>query len=92
MRIARSGIAHVPPLTYRVTRMRDQKLLPGSIALIVRMSGRVHGRHVTTTILATFQVKGDVLSGVYATDANPSAERRVGLRASNSSAKRLGAL
>lgn len=80
----------VGPITYRVTRITDRRLLPAHLAVLVHGVGKVNGPYVDTTVLQVFQVRGDVLSGVY-TDGTGGirAQRRVGLHAAAESAKNM---
>jgi hypothetical protein len=54
-----------PPLTYKVTRISDSKLLPGAIAIRVDVSGKIKGKKVSAVRFAVYQRSGDTLSGVY---------------------------
>jgi hypothetical protein len=80
----------VGPITYRLTRFTNGRLLREHLALLVHGVGKIDGRHVDTTVLHVFQVRGDVLSGIY-TDGTGGirVQRRVGLHAAAESAKNL---
>lgn len=61
----RSTVRGVPPARYGLKVLKDSKLLPDTIALEIRMTGKV-GKHVErSTVVAVYQIDGDVLSGVY---------------------------
>jgi hypothetical protein len=63
----RSHVQGVPLLTYRLKRLRAPHLLPGYIALQVRVTGKVGKRTVTETTLSIYQARGNVLSAIYTT-------------------------
>jgi hypothetical protein len=64
---ARSTVQGVPPLTYRLKRLRAPRLLPGYIALQERVTGKVGKRTITQTTLSIYQSHGNVLSAIYTT-------------------------
>ena len=82
-----------PPLTYRVTRIRDPKLLPGAIALRVDVSGTIKGKKVSAVRFAVYQREGNTLSGVYSyvagTGVPAAAQEQFALHAAEASAKVL---
>ena len=85
-----SNIAGVPRLTYRIATFTDRRLLPGALALRVHFSGAYKGKQVPATAIVIYQVKGNVLSGVY-TDGSGTvaAQQAFGLHAAVQSAKNL---
>jgi hypothetical protein len=83
----------VGPLTYRLTQITDGRLLRQHVAVKMHMTGRIGGKPVKQTVIAVYQVRGDVLSAVYTEGHGKLAERvRVGLHAAEQSAGRLRAL
>jgi hypothetical protein len=81
-----------PPLTYRITRIADSKLLPGSIALRVDVSGKVNGKKVSATRFAIYQRFGNTISGVYSyavAGVSGAAQESFALHAAEASAKAL---
>lgn len=54
-----------PPLSYRITRLQDSKLLKGYVAVQIHVTGTLKGKKVDSTSYAVYQRVGDVLSGVY---------------------------
>ena len=51
-----STVQGVPPLTYRITRLSTAGLLPGAIALRVRISGVYKGKPLSETDTVVYQV------------------------------------
>jgi hypothetical protein len=81
-----------PPLTYTITRIADSKLLPGSIALRVDVSGKINGKKVSATRFAIYQRVGNTLSGVYSyavLGVSGAAQEKFALHAAEASAKTL---
>lgn len=74
-----------------LTNLTDPRLLPGSVAVEETESGTYNGKHVVETTVAVYQVKGNVLSGVYGfAEGKPSqALRSFTLRLAELSAARL---
>src|SRR5579872_4037296 len=54
-----------PPLVYTISRIADPKLLPGSLALRVDVSGTIKGKKVHAVRFTVYQRIGNTLSGVY---------------------------
>ena len=81
--------AGVGPIRYRVTRIRAMRLLPGALALEVRIVGRINARPVDLRATFVYQVRGSVLSAVYTYGGAPEVRRRLALRAAAASAKNL---
>jgi hypothetical protein len=84
-----SNVKGVPPFTFRVGEIRDARLLPQHLALRVHFSGTVKGKHVEGTVIAVYQIRGDVLSGVYAYEGTIANRIRICLHAAEESAKNL---
>jgi hypothetical protein len=81
-----------PPLRYKITRIRDGKLVPGYIALRMDVSGKVNGKPVNVTRFAVYQRVGNILSGVYSyalTGVSGTAQQQFVLHAAEASAKAL---
>ena len=84
-----SNVKGVPPLTYQVSEISDTRLLPQHLALRIHYSGTIKGRHREETIIGVYQIRRDVLSGVYAYGSSVAERIRVGLHAAEESAKNL---
>lgn len=81
-----------PPLTYKITRISDPKLLNGAIALRIDVSGKINGKRVSAIRFAIYQRVGNVLSGVYSYSVNGvpgAAQQAFVLHAAEASAKAL---
>jgi hypothetical protein len=81
-----------PPLTYKITRIPDSKLLPGALALRVDVSGKIKGKKVSAVRFAVYQRLGNTLSGVYSyavTGEPGAAQEQFVLHAAEASAKAL---
>jgi hypothetical protein len=81
-----------PPLTYKITRLTDSKLLKGYLALRVDVSGKVQGKKVSAVRFAVYQRSGNILSGVYsyaATGVTAAQQEAFVLHAAEASAKAL---
>jgi hypothetical protein len=84
-----SHVKGVPPLTYRLKRLHDRRLLPGSVALQVHVTATQGGKTFEDTTVAIYQFRNDVLSGVdsYARKGVTLADQiRVGFNAAAASA------
>jgi hypothetical protein len=81
----------LPPLRFTITRIKVPKLLPGSLAVRVRVRGTVKGKHYDQTSYAVYQRLGNVLSGTYSftLGANASAQRDFVEHAAQQSAANL---
>ena len=77
------------PRAWKLTRLRDSRLLPISFAVDARISGTRDGKPVVSNILFVYQIEGNVLSAVYAFGGTAAARRSFGLRAAALSAKNL---
>jgi hypothetical protein len=84
-----SNVKGVPPLTYRVSEIRDTRLLPEHLALRIHFSGAINGRHREATVIGVYQIRRNVLSGVYAYESSFAERIQVGLHAAEESAKNL---
>jgi hypothetical protein len=80
-----STVQGVPPLTYRITRLSTAGLLPGAIALRVRISGVYKGKPLSETDTLVYQVRGNILSGVYAYGGPTTVRDRAALNAAKQS-------
>ena len=80
-----STVQGVPPLTYRITRLSTAGLLPGAIALRVRISGVYKGKPLSETDTLVYQVRGNILSGVYAYGGPTTVRDRAALNAARQS-------
>lgn len=81
-----------PPLTYRITRIADSKLLPGAVAVRVDVSGKIKGKKVSAIRFAVYQRLGNTLSGVYSyaiSGVSGSAQETFVLHAAEASARAL---
>jgi hypothetical protein len=77
------------PRTWKLTRLRDSRLLPTSLAVDARIRGTRDGKPVVSNILLVYQIEGNVLSAVYGYGGTAAARRSFGLRAAALSAKNL---
>ena len=84
-----STVAAIPKLTYRIAWIHDRRLLPGAVALRVRASGMLNGKRVVVFTLGIYQVRKNVLSGVYTYGRSIRAQLPVGLHAAAESALNL---
>lgn len=84
-----STVKGVPPLTYRMTRLSTTGLLPGAVALRVKVSGVYKGKRLVETDVAIYQVRGNVLSGLYAYGGSVTERERAALRAAKQSRTNL---
>jgi len=84
-----SHIKGVGPLVYRIKNLRFSGLLPGSIVLQIHVSGTAQGRRVDETDVVAYEVKDNVLSGVYTNGGTIAAQRRLDAHAAAESAANL---
>lgn len=77
-----------PKLTWKVSRIADSKLLPGSLAVRISPTGTLNGVTRSSTGFAFYQAKGNVLSGLYAYK-DDATTRRTTLHAAEASAQNL---
>jgi hypothetical protein len=81
-----------PAIRYRLTSLSDAQLVQGYVALRVDARGVFNGKVKTITVLGVYQVKGDVLVGVYAYPGKGmtfAQTQKVGLHAAEGSARNL---
>jgi hypothetical protein len=84
-----TGQPGLPKLRMAITPITDSKLLKGYVAVRVRVTGTVKGKHVDETSYAVYQRLGNVLSGVYSFGPNTPSQQRFVLRAAEQSAGNL---
>jgi hypothetical protein len=84
-----TGQAGLPPLTFTITPIKDDKLLKGYVAVRVRVTGTVKGKRVDETSYAVYQRFGDILSGTYSFGPNTSAQQSFALHSAEQSAQNL---
>jgi len=83
----------VGPVTYRLTRVGDPRLLPGFVAVLIHVHGLIDGKVRSETNLAVYQARGNTLSIVYTYGSarlTGAEQIRVGLHAAEGSADNLG--
>jgi hypothetical protein len=73
----------------RTRLISDPHLLPGSVAVLETDSATVNGKRMTHQIVAVYQVRGNVLSGVYAAGTSLAAVKALALHAAEQSATNL---
>jgi hypothetical protein len=87
-----SSVRGFGPVTYRLTRLTDNKLLPGYVALRMHVSGTANGKSISGTTVAVYQTEGNILSGVYTglgPDSTAASQVRSALHAAEGSAANL---
>ncbi len=84
-----SPAAGVKDLVRHTQVVADPRLLPGSVAIMESDSATVHGKRVSYDSMAVYQVRGEVLSGVYGYGNSAAAVRSLTLRAAEQSAANL---
>ena len=76
--------------TYRVTKISHPRLLPGYLAVRVHLTAEGRGKRLVLDTVGVYQVKGDVLSGVYTNGgATMATQLKVALHAAEESAQNL---
>jgi len=81
------------PVTFRVTTLPTKGLLPGSVAFFVVASTTVNGVRQSLTAIVIYQVRGDILSGIYAypgRSTTAAALASFAFHAAQSSGRKLG--
>jgi hypothetical protein len=81
-----------PAITWKLTALKDPRLLRGYVAVHINGTAIVKGKRQTYWGAAVYQVHGDVLSGVYAfpgKKTTPAQLDRAALAAAEASASRL---
>ena len=71
-----TGQQGLPPLTVTITPIKDPALLKGYVAVRVRLTGTVKGKHVDGISFAVYQRFGNVLSGTYSFAVVPNTSER----------------
>jgi hypothetical protein len=84
-----SGVAGVPKLTFRMTRLTDPRLLKGYLAVRIDVRGNSKGKRIAQTSYAVYQRLGNVLSGVYSFGGDEQAQLGLCLHAAEQSARNL---
>jgi hypothetical protein len=84
-----SGVAGLPKLNFRITRITAPHLLKGYLAVRIDVSGTVNGKHVAQTSYAVYQRLGNVLSGVYSFGTTTAGQLELCLHAARESARNL---
>jgi hypothetical protein len=87
-----SKVQGLGPLTYRITRLKDTRLLVGYVALRIHIDGAANGKHIVGTTVAVYQDRGNVLSGLYtelAPDSTGAAQVRTALHCAEAAARNL---
>ncbi|MGZ4360174.1 MAG: hypothetical protein ACXVZW_10385 [Gaiellaceae bacterium] len=81
--------AGVSSLTRHTKVVTDSRLLPGAIAILETDTGVVKGKTMTTFTMAVYQIRGNVLSGVYGFGASAGSVQAHTLHAAEQSALNL---
>ncbi len=89
-RVARNAVGTVAA-SRKLRRLTDPRLLPGSVAILDDETATVAGKVTTVGTVAVYQVRGRVLSGVYAIGGTDAARTAFALHAAELSAARLRA-
>jgi hypothetical protein len=84
-----TGDPTLPPLRFTITRIKVSNLLPGYLAVRVRVRGVINGKARDETSYAVYQRLGNVLSGTYSFGPNTDAQLRFVLHAAQQSALNL---
>ena len=85
-----SGVNGLPKLLFVITRLKHAHLLKGYLAVRIKASGTINGKHVSQTSYAVYQRRGDVFSGVYSFGPSGDAgQLRLCLHAAEQSALNL---
>jgi len=82
------AVSHCPKGN-KLTRIRDPRLLPSSVAVANQFSGMRNGKPVAVGVLLVYQVHGNALSAVYTYRGTPATRKRFGMRAAALSASKL---
>jgi hypothetical protein len=88
-RPVQSPVQGVGALTWRLTPIKDPRLLPSSVALVARVSRQYQGKRQAVEGILVYQVQGNVLSAVYTFGGTLAAQKRFGLNAAAKSAANL---
>jgi hypothetical protein len=87
-----SKVQGLGPLTYRITRLKDQRLLVGYVAIRIHIDGAANGKHIVGTTVAVYQDHGNVLSGIYTElgpDSTGAAQVSAALHCAEAAARNL---
>ena len=84
-----TGDPTLPPLRFKITRISGPRLLKGYLAVRVRVTGTVKGKHIDNTSYAVYQRLGNVLSGTYSFGPNTKTQLTFVLHAAQQSAANL---
>lgn len=79
----------VSELVRHTRLLRDSRLLPGAVAVLAVETGVVNGKRVTSNLVAVYQVRGNVLSGVYGAGSSGAVLEKRTLHAAEQSAADL---
>jgi len=83
------GVQGLPKLVFEITRIKDSHLLKDYLAVRIRVTGTVKGKHYDQTSYAVYQRLGNVFSGVYSWGPANAAQMAFCLHAAEQSAKNL---
>ena len=81
--------AGVTNLVRHTRVVADSRLLPGAIAILETDSGVVKGKSMTSTTVAVYQIRGNILSGVYGFGTSAATVQTDTLHAAEQSAANL---
>jgi hypothetical protein len=81
--------AGVTKLIHHGRLVTDPHLLPGAVAILDHEIATIQGRRVTVDAMEVYQVRGNLLSGVYGTAPTPTAVEAATLHAAEQSAANL---
>jgi hypothetical protein len=84
-----SGAGGLPKLLFEITRIKDAHLLKGYLAVRIRASGTIKGKHISQISYGVYQRRGDTLSGVYSFGPPGKAQLALCLHAAEQSARNL---
>ena len=79
----------MPKLQFAITRISDPRLLKGSVAMRIVLSGTINGKVIRQASYAVYQRQGNVLSGVYSFGPDTPAQEALALHAGEQSARNL---
>jgi hypothetical protein len=87
----KSRTLYEPTLAYRLTRLHDDRLPAGTLALRIHATGKDGSEKVDTTFIVIYLFRGDLFSGVYtlARGATVRDQIRIAMRAAVASAANL---
>jgi hypothetical protein len=79
----------VTDLVHHSRVVTDPRLLPGAVAILDHETATVHGKRMTIDAMEVYQVRGNVLSGVYGAGGTGATVEATTLRAAEHSAANL---